>query len=186
MKEISDKLNVPIPTVKSKILSHQDDVLKFSLKFYKGDLEKAKDLSQDSLMKAIKYYKKIESVNNIKSWLYTIVKNTYLNESNKTKNKKTVYIGDGYSYQYNNVKIKNNNSGVSNLNVEFILSRINKISPANKEVLLMVSDNHSMKEISEKLNIPISTVKSKIFLGRKQLQKLIQPLLKQMDFEIRK
>lgn len=172
--------------LKYKILSHQDDVLKFSLKFYKGDLEKAKDLSQDSLIKAIKYYYQIENVNNIKSWLYTIVKNTYLNESNKTKNKKTKYIGDAYSYNYETQIRTYNNEGVSNLNTEFILSNINKISPANKETLIMFMNDYSMKEISEKLNIPIQTVKSKIFHGRKQLQKLILPLLKEMDFEIRK
>lgn len=175
--------------LKYKILSHQDDVLKFSLKFYKGDLEKAKDLSQDSLIKAIKYYYQLENVNNIKSWLYTIVKNTYLNEIVKTKNKKTLYVGDAYSDPFINIEkteMFDENKGESKMNLEFILSSMNKIYPANKEVLLMVSDNHSMKEISEKLNIPISTVKSKIFLGRKQLQKLIQPLLKEMDFEIRK
>lgn len=170
--------------LKYKILSHQDDVLKFSLKFYKGDLEKAKDLSQESLIKAIKYYKKIESVNNIKSWLYTLVKNTFLNET-RINNKKTLYVEDTYSYKYE-APIKINNEGVSNLNTEFILSSIKKISPANKEALIMFMNDYSMKEISEKLNIPIPTVKSKIFHGRKQLQKLIQPLLKEMDFEIRK
>jgi len=175
--------------LKNKIITHQDDIFNFSLKFYKGDLEKAKDLSQDSIIKAIRYYKQIEEVNNIKAWLYTIVRNTYLNEIKKTKNKNTVYVGEIYS-DFNSlpqkkITIKNNES-ISNMNIEFIMNGIEKLSPANKETIILSLNDYSMKEISEKLNIPIQTVKSRIFLGRKQLQKKLSPLLKELDFEIRK
>jgi RNA polymerase sigma-70 factor (ECF subfamily) len=175
--------------LKNKILTHQDDILNFSLKFYKGDLEKAKDLSQDSIIKAIRYYKQIKEFYNIKSWLYTIVKNTYLNETKKTKNKNTFYVGEIYSdfnsLPHKKITIQNNDS-ISNMNIEFIMNGIEKISPANKESLCLFMNDYSIKEISVKLNINISTVKSKIFHGRKQLQKKLSPLLKELNFEIRK
>ena len=175
--------------LKNKILTHQDDILSFSLKFYKGNLEPAKDLSQESIIKAIRYYKQIEEVNNIKAWLYTIVKNTYLNEIKKTKNKNTVYVGEIYS-DFNSLPPKKitikNNEAISNMNIEFIMNGMEKISPANKKALYLFMNDYSMKEISEKLNINISTVKSKIFHGRKQLQKNLSPLLKELNFEIRK
>lgn len=175
--------------LKNKILNHQDDILNFSLRFYKGDLEKAKDLSQESIIKAIRYYKQIEEVNNMRAWLYTIVKNTYLNEINKTKNKNTVYIGEIYS-DFNSLPQKKitleNNEAISNMNIEFIMDGIEKLSPANKEAVILFMNNYSLKEISEKLNINVGTVKSKIFHGRKQLQKNLSPLLKELNFEIRK
>jgi DNA-directed RNA polymerase specialized sigma24 family protein len=46
-------------------------------------------------------------------------------------------------------------------------------------------DGNKIKDISLILNIPLNTVKSRMFMGRKEMKENIQPILETLDFEIR-
>jgi len=142
----------------SKILEHQTYLYKFALKLT-HNREDAKDLVQDTLLKAIEkqnYYN--SNLGKIQTWLCTILKNEFINKIRKDKIdfipiKKLYYIQDQNElpnlYDYN---------------------FIHKIL---RPELIGFLQGFSYKELAKKLNKSIGTIKSRIFHQRKKLMKLL-------------
>jgi len=57
----------------------QSDSLKLYARNFTSDYEDANDLVQDTLLKAVTYFKNFKEGTNLKGWLYTIMKNTFIN-----------------------------------------------------------------------------------------------------------
>jgi len=142
-----------------------DTAVSIAFKYVK-DEDTAKDIAQDSM---IKVWKKQDSFNPDKSnfftWFYKIVKNTALDTYRKDKNK---------------IMLKTDAEGLSyiecySINVDTIdmISNLNKIKPKYSEVLsLSFIHGHTQVKISELLQIPLGTVKSRVKAGMKQLRKI--------------
>ena len=73
----------------NRLMSHENSLNYFALSLTK-DLETAKDLVQETYLKAIQYKDKYTSDNNIKAWLFTILRNTYLNQVTRLSYKNTI------------------------------------------------------------------------------------------------
>ena len=65
-----------------KLISLEDNIERFALRLTFNS-EKAKDLLQDTYFKALKYRDKYTEINNFKAWVFTIMKNTFLNNYRK-------------------------------------------------------------------------------------------------------
>lgn len=136
--------------------------------------EDAKDLLQDTLLKAITYKDKFAESTNLKAWLHTIMKNTFIN--NYRRSVKTNQIIDRTKDLYY-LNIPQNSgfaSPVSRIAEKDILKSIQALSDDLRIPFQMSFDGHKYKEISEHLGLPIGTVKSRIFLARKQLMKALE------------
>jgi RNA polymerase sigma factor (sigma-70 family) len=135
------------------------------------DVDDAKDLVQETLMKALLNKDKFKAGTNLKAWLYTIMRNTFINNYNKIT-KRSSHIDSTDYFQYFNSD--ENYVTVNGATSDFVLSDINQaISRLNEEFrtpFMMYYMGYKYLEIAEKLNIPIGTVKNRIHIARKELK----------------
>jgi RNA polymerase sigma-70 factor (ECF subfamily) len=131
------------------------------------DKHLANDLLQEVFIHFYKNQDKIISKEKIKSWLYTVAKNTIIDYYRKQNNNEI--ISDTIEY-FEEKKEDSFQIEFSNCVNHFMTT----ISPTYKEVLRLYEYQElSAKEISQQLNISIATVKSKIQRGRKKLKEVL-------------
>ncbi len=137
------------------------------------DSDDANDLLQDTVLKAFTYREKFTDGTNLKAWLYTIMKNTFITNYQKLMRKKTFVDSSEDLLFLNSVAHSTQNTAYST----FALNDINKamatIEEAHSVPFMMYYKGFKYHEIAEKLNIPIGTVKNRIHLARKQLKTLL-------------
>jgi RNA polymerase sigma factor (sigma-70 family) len=131
--------------------------------------EEAQDLVQETFLKALKYRDKFADATNLKAWLYTIMKNTFINTYRRSvKTRQIITQTDDLSI----VRPANGSNGPdanSQINIKQINNAINALEDEYKIPFTRYSDGFKYKEIADELDLPIGTVKSRIFLARKKL-----------------
>ncbi|MBC6994421.1 RNA polymerase sigma factor [Neolewinella lacunae] len=135
--------------------------------------EDAQDLMQETKLRAYKHRDKFATGTNFKSWTSTIMRNTYINRYRKMKNRRHVNepVEDMLYAAENRGSITN--GGEAKMNMEELQSKLRQINEIYSVPFLMFYRGYEYSEISGYLNIPIGTVKSRIFLARKKLKALI-------------
>jgi RNA polymerase sigma-70 factor (ECF subfamily) len=140
----------------------------FALKFTR-DAEDADDLLQDTFLKAFRYKDNFQEGTNIKGWLYTIMKNIFINNYKRKIFQKTItdstdnnyFIDSSINYSFDTIS-----SGISEKD---IWKEINDLSDDYKVPFKMFLEGHHYDEIALHLSIPMGTVKSRIFHARRKL-----------------
>ena len=141
--------------------------------------DEAQDLVQDTYLKAIKYREKFTDSTNLKAWLYTIMKNTFINSYRRNiKTRQIIQQTDDLSL-VKPLEGANSPSAESLINEKEINKAINALDDDYKIPFTRYFDGYKYKEIADELNLPIGTVKSRIFLARK---KLMQDLREYVSF----
>lgn len=148
--------------------------LKAFTRRFTNSREESQDLVQDTIMKALMYKDKFREDTNLKGWLFTIMRNTFINNYRKNQRAKTQHDTTKELY-YLNVKDEHTfNSPDSNYEYKDAWKKIENV----KEELLipfkMHTSGYKYNEIADHLNIPIGTVKNRIFHARKEIQKLLE------------
>jgi RNA polymerase sigma factor (sigma-70 family) len=137
--------------------------------------EDAKDLLQETFLKALTYKDKFEDNTNLKAWTFTIMKNTFINNYRKNIKQNTTF--DTSDNQY----LMNSKPDQVNPEAEFSHSEISKkVDLLDDEFRIpfqMHNSGFQYKEIAEMLNLKIGTVKSRIFFSRQKLMSTLK------DFE---
>ncbi len=154
-------LDIQIQTIASKLSG-------FAISLTKNPYD-ASDLIQDTIVKALTNKDKFKEDTNLKAWMSTIMKNTFLSDRIKLSNKKPHYEIDEHGYLLNH-KIDDASSEATFIN-EDIENAMSVIKDDLKDVFLMHYEGYKYEEISETLQIPLGTVKNRIHLARKHLQK---------------
>ncbi|MCC9136299.1 RNA polymerase sigma factor [Pontibacter silvestris] len=139
------------------------------------DADDAKDLVQETLLKALSNREKFKSGTNIKAWLYTIMRNTFINNYNKIT-KRTSSIDTSEYLQYLNI---NQNYTAQNKGAaSFVMNDINKaianLSEEHRKPFMMYYIGYKYHEIADQLNLPIGTVKNRIHIARKELKLMLE------------
>ncbi len=149
-----------------------EDVYKFQLKRTNNEID-AEDITIESFAKA---FEKINTYNNkyiFKTWLITISKNLHIDQLRKNKNKFDL------NQLNENIQIKESSPSpednlINEQKLKSLKTKINKLKPHYKEVIELKCFNElSYKEISIKLNQPISNIKVKVLRAKKILFQLI-------------
>lgn len=143
----------------------QGDLKTWAFRFTNNDFT-ADDLSQEAIYRALTNRSKYKPGTNLKSWVYTIMKNAFLNQYNK--NKRFVDNGDDIAYS-DRVKNVNRSFEMDYIEEKEINVKIEALNESVKKPFLMNYEGFSYKEISDEMNIPMGTVKSRIFNARKTL-----------------
>ncbi len=131
--------------------------------------EEAQDLVQDTYLKAIKYRDKFADATNLKAWLYTIMKNTFINTYRRSiKTRQIIQQTDDLS-TVKPLAGANSPSAESQLHEKQIAKAIDGLEEDYRIPFTKYFDGFKYKEIADELNLPIGTVKSRIFLARKKL-----------------
>ena len=150
------------------LVSYKSPLQFFALKLT-ADEEEAKALLQETMLKAITYRDKLLTKSSIKGWLYTIMKNTFINQYRRgSKFNQIMDKMQAQSY----VSTASSNVSVApdkKINVLEMEEAIDSLSDEYRIPFRMKLEGYKYKEIGDEMGIPIGTVKSRIFLARKQL-----------------
>jgi RNA polymerase sigma-70 factor (ECF subfamily) len=135
--------------------------------------EDAQDLLQETVYRAILNQKSFTEGTNLKAWVYTIMKNLFINDYRKKKQRNTyIEIKEDLSY-ISGATSTASNEGESNMGVSVIMQKMNKLSMGHRDPFMMHHIGFKYDEIAGHLKLPIGTVKSRIHLARKSLQVML-------------
>lgn len=134
----------------------------------------AEDLVQETTMKAYHHREKFAPGTNFKGWISTIMRNTFINQYRKQRTRR--HINQPVEDLTRVIENKNvvNNSGEQNLRMEELKAMIRDIRDIYTVPFLMYYQGYEYKEIAERLNVPIGTVKSRIFQARVKMKNRLQ------------
>jgi RNA polymerase sigma factor (sigma-70 family) len=135
------------------------------------DSEEANDLIQETLMKAISNREKFSEGTNLKAWLYTIMKNTFITNYHRLVKRKTFIDTTDNLHFINSSSVATENVAGTQLAVDEIEQAIKGLSYDYKTPFMMHFKGYKYFEIAEILDIPIGTVKNRIHIARKELKK---------------
>lgn len=134
------------------------------------DADDANDLMQDTMLKAFKNREKFAEGTNLKAWLYTIMKNTFISNYQRLVRRKTFTDStDGLHYLNSSDNITEN-LAFSTFTREDIEAALAQTDAVFRVPFLMYFEGYKYHEIAEHLEIPIGTVKNRIHIARKFLK----------------
>ncbi|MGL4631681.1 MAG: RNA polymerase sigma factor, partial [Leadbetterella sp.] len=128
--------------------------------------EDANDLIQDTLIKAFINREKFMDGTNLKAWLFTIMKNTFITNYQRLIRKNTFIDTTDNLHYINSEDSLVRNNVYSDFAMEDINKAIGKVDVAYSEPFMMYFNGFKYHEIADKLDIPIGTVKNRIHLAR--------------------
>ena len=136
--------------------------------------EDAKDLVQDTIVKALVNRDKFTIGSNLKGWLYTIMRNIFINNYRKNVKRRGYESNTQKEYKVNWESQSLNNRGEGSLIMQEIEKALASIDYAIRHPFLLHFNGYKYEEIATEMKIPLGTVKSRIFFARKELQKLLR------------
>lgn len=141
---------------------------------FTNNRDESLDLVQDTMLKALTYQDKFKDDTNLKGWLFTIMRNTFINNYRKNKRARTSNDTTKDLYFLNVEDEHTFNRPHERMEFKEIWGNVNDI----KEELLipfkLYTTGYKYHEIAEHLKLPIGTVKNRIFHARKDIQKRLQ------------
>lgn len=138
------------------------------------DNETAKDLFQETLFRALANKEKYNVGTNIKAWLYTIMRNIFINNYRRKARQNTVldYTPNEFLLDYNQTVL--NNGAEATLQLKEMQTYIHELPDIFKKPFLLYFDGFKYHEIAGMLKEPLGTIKSRIHFARKLLKAQIQ------------
>ncbi|MCZ2444167.1 MAG: RNA polymerase sigma factor [Flavobacteriales bacterium] len=159
-------------TFSSEVVSHRDSLRYFALSLTHHS-EDAEDLLQETLLKAFTYKDKFEANTNLKAWLFTIMKNIFINSYRKQNKVKTIFDSSKDLFYLNMPETRKNFDPDSRLNFKELNILLDSLGEEYRVPLSMYVEGYKYKEIADEMQLPIGTVKSRIFLARRQMMEKV-------------
>ena len=134
--------------------------------------ENAKDLMQETLLRSYKNKERFQEGTNFKAWLTTIMYNSYVNgyRKKKTRNKVVKPIED-FTYMVENKSTEGDAHSI--IMAKELRKMVNRLTDDFKVPFQMFVDGYHYDEIAEQVQLPMGTVKSRIFYARKKLKQMV-------------
>lgn len=141
----------------------------FALSLTKNEAD-AEDLLQETFLKALLYKNRYLDNTNLKGWLCTIMKNIFINEYRRKSRNQTV--SDESPEGKGLVKLESPKGSYPETmyQVQEITAAVERLDDEYKVPLNLYFEGYKYKEIADIMQLPLGTIKSRIFLARKQLQ----------------
>ena len=145
----------------------------FALKLTRN-MEDASDLTQETMAKAFYNHDKFREGTNMKAWLYTIMKNIFINNYRRQSNKLIVHDDTENQYFLNSHPQQTGNAGERRLTLKDINDAIARLSHNLRVPFEMAFQGYKYEEIANFMSVPLGTVKIRIHNARKKLKKTLQ------------
>jgi RNA polymerase sigma-70 factor (ECF subfamily) len=174
---------VPRADFRKEALPHLDAVFRFALRL-SGSRDQAEDLVQDTFLRAYRSWGQYEPGTRCKSWLFTICRNLFLRQRERSRRHDEIVSEqanrDSGTFDPVNpvwlqaMKTDPEGDFFRSILHEEILSRLQEL-PEEYRVTVVLSDleGFTYQEISEMTEVPVGTVKSRLFRGRRILQRAL-------------
>jgi len=151
------------------LLSNTDYLKPFAITLTR-DNETAKDLLQETMFRALANRDKYHTGTNIKAWLYTIMRNIFINDYRRKAKQNTILdnTANDFLLDYNQVTVAND--AESNLKLKEIMRAVHALPEIFRQPFNLYFDGYRYHEIAEILQEPLGTIKSRIHFARKLLK----------------
>ncbi|SES21142.1 RNA polymerase sigma factor [Pedobacter rhizosphaerae] len=153
--------------------NHSLSLRAHALNFTK-DIEDANDLVQDTMLKAIRFYKNFKEGTNFKGWLFVIMKNTFINNYRKAAKEKTLVSQEENISSSNLMYSAERNTCLSKLVIDDIQKALAHVPEVYSIPFINYFEGYKYHEIADKLQIPLGTVKTRIHVAREMLKKYLK------------
>ncbi len=176
----------------AEALPHLDAVYRFALRL-SGSPDRAEDLVQDTFLRAFRSWDQYTPGTQCKSWLFTICRNLYLRERERGRRRDELVeeksLAEGPGGPLANpvwlsvVDSDPEGSFFDSIVDEEVLKRIDEL-PEEYRTAVVLSDLEGLgyQEIAELMDVPVGTVKSRLFRGRRRLQKVLYDYAVEMGY----
>lgn len=137
------------------------------------NMEEAKDLYQETAFRAMTNRDKFRPGTNFKAWSFTIMKNIFINNYRKRAKANTIFDSTDNMYYINSGGATIGNDAESNIMMEELNRMVEELEENIKTPFEMYFEGYKYQEIADHLELPLGTVKSRIFFARKALKEKI-------------
>lgn len=154
------------------VIRYSSDLKPFAINLTQ-DIEDANDLLQETMYRALTNREKFREGTNLKAWLFTIMKNIFINGYRRKSKRRTIIDTTDNQYYLNTTATKSitTNRSEANFMMEDIMRSIVDLQEEFRIPFLMHYKGYKYQEIADELDLPLGTVKSRIFFARKDLKK---------------
>lgn len=156
-----------------KILGLQENMMNFALTLT-SDKEEARDLTQDTTLRALKNQDKFVENKNFKGWVLTIMRNIFINNYHRMVHSRVIIDKNTDLYNWEILERKEVLTPEDSYRVLEIYQAIDLLDDELKKPFTLYLSGYKYAEIAKELNMPVGTVKSRIFFSRQELQKRLR------------
>jgi RNA polymerase sigma-70 factor, ECF subfamily len=162
-------------------LPYREQLYKTALRLTRNS-EDAEDLLQETYLKAYRHYASFQEGTNLKAWLFKILKNTFINEYRRRKQIPPQVDFADLEETFESALATRENGAVKTPEDELLDASLDSEVcrslvglPHNYKVVVLLADieGYSYKEIADILAIPVGTVMSRLYRGRRLLEKAL-------------
>lgn len=143
--------------------------------------EDAKDLFQETAYRAMANRDKFMPDTNFKAWLFTIMKNIFINNYRKRIKANTIMDSTDNLYYLNSGRESIENQGDTNMLIKELQALIEKLDDCIRIPFLMHYQGYKYQEIADYFHLPLGTIKSRIFFARRELKTEIKKRYRYVD-----
>jgi len=151
------------------LLQNADFLKPFAVTLTK-DQESAKDLLQETMYRALANQEKYSVGTNIKAWLYTIMRNIFINNYRRKSKQNTIFDNSSNDFLLNYNQATIDNGAESNLRMKEIYQAIHELPAIFKQPFMLYFEGYKYHEIADHLGEPLGTIKSRIHFARRLLK----------------
>ncbi len=158
-----------------KILGIQGNMFNFAM-MLTANKDDAQDLLQDTTLKALDNQDKYVDNVNFKGWVLTIMRNIFINNYRKIVRSQTIIDQTEDLYHLNLSQDSGFDTPEGAFSIKEINQVINNLNNDLKMPFSMFLAGYKYNEIAENLELPLGTVKSRIFFARQELQAALKDM----------
>ena len=156
-------------TFQKDLLGVQDDLLRFAYKLT-SDREEANDLLQETSLKALDNEDKYMPDTNFKGWMYTIMRNIFINNFRKSAHEVMLTTPEYDEYLKHTLLSPDADRFDTIYDLKELQRVLNSMPKEYKKPFFMFASGFKYREIADKMRLPIGTVKSRLHFIRGKLQ----------------
>ena len=135
--------------------------------------EDAKDLYQETAYRALFNRDKFQPGTNFKAWMFTIMKNIFINNYRKKVKANTILDTTDNQYYLNSGSHSTTNAAEGGIMLKELNAMVSALDDSIRVPFMMHFEGFKYQEIADELQLPLGTVKSRIFFARKELKEKI-------------
>jgi RNA polymerase sigma-70 factor (ECF subfamily) len=137
------------------------------------DQESAKDLLQETMFRAISNKDKYNVGTNIKAWMYTIMRNIFINNYRRRAKQNTIFDNTPNDFLIDHNQSAVPNSAETNMRIKDIERAVYNLPALFKKPFMLYFEGYKYHEIAIMLDEPLGTIKSRIHFARRLLKEEI-------------